>query len=553
MKNINKNIILLAFFCLGVSTLNAQITILDESLMTQASFNKFTIVNVSGAQTWNHNSQYGATISGYAGGRSYANEDWFISPVMDLSAASNVKLSFDHTRGPAGMVNVGVSAGWYKVFASANYTGDPAATDWIEITNVQQPTSTWSFVSSGNLAIPAAAKSATARIAFRYISSDTQYATWEIKNVKVTGDPDYVNNPNVLKITNWNTEWLGCIDNGPDDENLQLNNVAAAIISINSDIYCLQEISNTNTINSLVSILGSSQWGGAITSTGNCLQRQGIIYKKSRVQLVNSLEINNGASAQGYTYSYNWSSGRFPALYNINFTANSQTFPISIINIHAKAFADADSYIRRKGGSQGLKPILDGSQYNTKKLIITGDFNDYLIGSTCYSYTDSPYKNFIDDASNYSGITKNLTNVGYAYYGAPLIENFIISNELFSNYISNSASQETSVLQSIYDYYNTTSDHLPVSAWFDFSNSAATDNVYSASNNLLNIFPNPVKNELQIENSQFENLQFEIIDLSGRQIINGNLSNTKSVNVSALPSGIYILKIGSLHGKFVKE
>jgi len=44
----------------------------------------------------------------------------------------------------------------------------------------------------------------------------------------------------------------------------------------------------------------------------------------------------------------------------------------------------------------------------------------------------------------------------------------------------------------------------------------------------------------------------EIYDLTGKQLFAGKLENN-TVKVSALSTGIYILKIGNLRGKFVKE
>ena len=159
--------------------------ILNETLLTATSFAKFTAVSVSGAEIWTHSTTYGAMMSGFTDGASHTNEDWFISPAMDLSAVANPVLSFDHARGNASVMNVGIAEGWYKVYATDNYTDDVATTTWTEITGVTHGTVAWGFVSSGQLAIPAAAKSATTRIAWKYVCSDSESATWEIKNVLI--------------------------------------------------------------------------------------------------------------------------------------------------------------------------------------------------------------------------------------------------------------------------------------------------------------------------------------------------------------------------------
>lgn len=554
-----KQITVILFFVLSgftVNLLNAQTTILNQTLLTQSSYNTFTPFSVTGAQSWYFNSMYGAVCNGYSGGQNFENEDWLVSPVMNLTQTDNVKLTFDHTRGNASVMNVGVTQGWYKVFATSNFTGNIATTQWIELTGLNQNiTTAWQYISSGNLIIPDAAKSENSRIAFRYMSSSSQSATWEIKNVKVTGEPQPTNpNAGIFKITNWNTEWLGCTTFGPTNETLQVNNVASAMLSMNSDIYCIQEVTNTvsnPSIASIVAILGD-QWEGRIvpTSTDACDQRQGIIYKKSKVQFVSAALMNSGNSAQGNTYYFNWSSGRYPALYDVNFIAGNLSVPVSIVNIHAKAEDnDAMSYTRRLGASQALKTILDGTNYNTKNLIITGDFNDYLVGtsSTACGCSVSPYKNFVDDQSNYKGLTNTMTDV---YWSRPLIEHTIISNELFGNYVADSAVQEVNVPQSISNYYNTTSNHLPVTTTFRFS---VLDNPEFTASNTWKIYPNPVKSELKFDVAGIEdNVVAEVYDLTGRQVQSEKI-NANTIGVSTLPSGIYILKVGDKYGKFIKE
>lgn len=159
--------------------------ILAESLMSQESFNKFTAYSVKGDQVWTFDAQYGAKMSGYDGS-SHANEDWFITPALNLEGKTEVKIKFEHARGPKGSINVGVAEGWYKVLVSNDYTsGDPTAVTWTEIEGVNHGTSAWGYVSSGELTLPASVLKANARVAFKYICSDAESATWEIKNIEI--------------------------------------------------------------------------------------------------------------------------------------------------------------------------------------------------------------------------------------------------------------------------------------------------------------------------------------------------------------------------------
>ena len=162
----------------------------NQPLTSQSSFETFNSYNVEGAQEWGTNPthpEYGAVMSGFANNTSYANEDWLISPAIDLSSSSNPVLVFDHARGPASSINVGVAEGYYTVWVTNNYTigEEPSTDNWVELTGINHGTSAWNWVSSGNIAIPASFKTSTCRIAFRYLSIDGASATWEVKNVVV--------------------------------------------------------------------------------------------------------------------------------------------------------------------------------------------------------------------------------------------------------------------------------------------------------------------------------------------------------------------------------
>lgn len=157
---------------------------LEAPLTTQDSYNLFTAFSVTGEQVWTFSSSYGATMSGYANNTSYANEDWFISPAIDLSTSSNPTLTFEHARGPANSINVGVNEGYYTVWVSRDYeSGDPNDATWTELTGVVHGTSAWGYVNAGNLSIPAEYHTQNCHFAFKYLSIDGASATWEVKNV----------------------------------------------------------------------------------------------------------------------------------------------------------------------------------------------------------------------------------------------------------------------------------------------------------------------------------------------------------------------------------
>ncbi len=170
----------------GESTLDTDGKILAETLLTEASFNKFTAYSVKGTEAWLFDAKYGAKMSGFSSNASHENEDWFITPALNLEGKTEVKIKFDHARGPESSMNVGIAEGWYAVLVSTDYIeGDPTAAKWTEIEGVNHGTVKWSYVSSGELTLPASALKANARVAFRYICSDAESATWEIKNLEI--------------------------------------------------------------------------------------------------------------------------------------------------------------------------------------------------------------------------------------------------------------------------------------------------------------------------------------------------------------------------------
>lgn len=72
----------------------------------------------------------------------------------------------------------------------------------------------------------------------------------------------------------------------------------------------------------------------------------------------------------------------------------------------------------------------------------------------------------------------------------------------------------------------------------------------------FSIYPNPVAKNLHIK-SQQSIYQIEVFNLNGKRILNEAYQENQAIDVSGLPSGLYILKIetekGSVTKKLVKE
>lgn len=144
------------------------------------SLGKFSTDNKVGAQTWNFGSSSSgnyAQCSGFANSVSNANEDWLISPTIDLSGKTSAKLSFDHT------INKGLVANRmtnHTLWVSA----DNGAT-WEQLAiSIYPAGNNWTFVNSGDIVIPDKYLGvSTFKFAFKYLCSTSESASWEIRNV----------------------------------------------------------------------------------------------------------------------------------------------------------------------------------------------------------------------------------------------------------------------------------------------------------------------------------------------------------------------------------
>lgn len=161
---------------------SAPTTIFSEEFSgTLGNFSTYSFV---GDQLW-AGTNYGATMTGFVGSVYNANEDWLISPAIDLTDRSSAILSFMHT------INKGVVANMtsnHTMWISTNYTsGSPSVATWIQIPIPNYPTgSDWTFINSGNISLPSTVLGhSNLRLAFKYLCTTYESATWEIKTLKI--------------------------------------------------------------------------------------------------------------------------------------------------------------------------------------------------------------------------------------------------------------------------------------------------------------------------------------------------------------------------------
>ncbi len=143
----------------------------------------WTAVNVAGTQVWNTSSQgngtnYYAVMSAPLGNA--ANEDWLISKSVSLVGKTKAAVNF--------ISDVRYGGNALQVYATENYTGNPATTTWVLLPAALDTNNAafGDWVSSGNVDL-SAFLGKNVRIAFKYTSTSAAAATWEIDDFKIKG------------------------------------------------------------------------------------------------------------------------------------------------------------------------------------------------------------------------------------------------------------------------------------------------------------------------------------------------------------------------------
>ncbi|MDD4602223.1 MAG: choice-of-anchor J domain-containing protein [Bacteroidales bacterium] len=169
---------------------SANATTPNTTVINSQNFNNYSLspwvpYNVIGAQVWTIDSIHGldggpcAKASGYSGG-SNENEDWLISPAMNFNLYYNELMTFQSAYKYAGPA--------LEAFISNDYDGstDPNDFIWIPLTATWS-SGNWVWTSSGNVNL-SGVSGPQVYVAFKYLSSTTESATWELDDIVITGD-----------------------------------------------------------------------------------------------------------------------------------------------------------------------------------------------------------------------------------------------------------------------------------------------------------------------------------------------------------------------------
>ncbi|MCG8411384.1 MAG: DUF5689 domain-containing protein [Bacteroidales bacterium] len=148
-----------------------------------SNISAFSTFSVTGDQEWEW-AHYGAgcaKMTGYVSNVSNANEDWLVSPRINLSTKTNVKLILKEA------INFIASYDDLQVLVSTDYDGTSNPNSqgtWTALSIASRPAGdSWDFQSSGDIDLSTYDGQATFYIAFKYLSSTSSRAVWEIGNI----------------------------------------------------------------------------------------------------------------------------------------------------------------------------------------------------------------------------------------------------------------------------------------------------------------------------------------------------------------------------------
>jgi hypothetical protein len=159
-----------------------EMTIFDEEFAKDNSLGNFTATSITGDQSW-YATSYGAKMSGYSGGKQ-ANEDWLVSPAIDLTGFSSPSFQVSQV---VNYWNSTLYPDHIQILVSTDYSGDVTTATWTALNVTPMPTgSSWTEIMSDKIDLSAYAGKKI-YIAFKYTSTSADAATWEIDWMKVYG------------------------------------------------------------------------------------------------------------------------------------------------------------------------------------------------------------------------------------------------------------------------------------------------------------------------------------------------------------------------------
>ena len=378
-----------------------------------------------------------------------------------------------------------------------------------------------------------------------------------------------------LDVASWNVEFFGTTsptdraDTSPNDA-VQYERVRAVLLESQIDVWGLQEVSDGDDFETLRASLVADGYDGVLgpnVSSPNQPfdQKLAFIYDTSVLSNVTSATLFEGQSApfRGGTRSVDFLfAGRLPLELRATVSVGGLTRDVRFITIHAKASGDPESYDRRAAAADVLRGYTDGLEAQGESVVILGDFNDLLTGSTRGTTFSSPYQGFVTDP-DYTAATLTTEQAGLATFcgsrdscsGDSTIDHILFTTASLTFVPADGNPQFQrygELLDGITQYTATTSDHLPVLANLTLEAPVAGEGTPQPALALLAAAPNPFRGRTQL---RFRldapgDVSLEVFDTLGRRVASlagafGPGEHPVPLDGAALAPGTYLVRLAA--------
>ena len=348
-------------------------------------------------------------------------------------------------------------------------------------------------------------------------------------------------------VATWNLEFFGEPSQGPPDA-VQLRNVVAVMEQAEIDLWALQEVVDPTEWGELLAELQDDGYAGrlgpSVSSTPTFDQKLAFVYDPSVVQVTGTKTILND-----YAYEFGY---RPPFQMQARVTVGDEARTVYVIVFHAKASTGSEDYARRLGAAEALKEYVDALKA-LAPVVVLGDFNDYLVGSTRRGMP-SPYDAFVQD-SEYVAATLPLQQAGVNTYctsstcsSGDTRDHILLTAGLGGLLVSTDRYSE--LLTSVPGYTSSTSDHLPVLAQFTFMPTAGEAGPEAGPVTLLPAAPSPFRTAtaLRFRLDAPAAVRLDVVDVLGRRVLSasgayGPGEHAVPLDGAALAPGVYVVRL----------
>ena len=339
-----------------------------------------------------------------------------------------------------------------------------------------------------------------------------------------------------FEVMTWNLEWF------PKNNQITVDYVKQIIKALDVDVLAIQEIDNNPVFDQMLDSLDG--WEGY--SVVSDYLELAYIYNSNVVQVSDIYEIFTTLSRQF---------PRSPLVMKLTFMEKEYI----VINNHLKCCGDGvidpddpwDEETRRKDACELLDRYIT-INFNSERVILTGDFNDDL--------ADVPPNNvfevFLSDSDHYLATDLEIalgSSLDWSYPTWPShLDHVFISNELFEDFEGGESEIkvikiEDDMTGGWWEYENNISDHRPVAIKFESDDIELGISEPNNQKAIINVFPNPSYGGFNFASNVVDkHAEIEIYTIDGQLIDHLILHpgiSTAFWNTMGFPKGIYYAKL----------